>query len=179
VAPAPRVVLVGAVDTAEAVCRLARVLGWRTAVIDPRARFATPERLPSADEVVIAWPEDAYRALALEPADAVVVLTHDPKVDDPALIGALAAGAAYVGALGSRRTQAERRERLLAAGAPAADVARIRGPVGLDIGALGPAETALSIVAEIVADRSGRAGLPLAATSGPIHHGTETSATAR
>ena len=175
VAPPPRLVVVGAVDTAEAVCRLAGVLGWRTAVVDPRARFATRDRLPSADEIVVAWPEQAYAAIALEPADAVVVLTHDPKVDDPALEGALGAGAGYVGALGSRRTQAQRRERLAAAGVPEEDVARIRGPVGLDIGAFTPAETAVSIVAEVIAERSGRAGAPLVETDGRIHPEAETA----
>jgi xanthine dehydrogenase accessory factor len=169
VAPPPRVVVVGAVDTAEALCRLARTLGWRTVVADPRRLFATAERLPSAGEIVVAWPAEAYDQVALEPSDAVVVLTHDPKIDDEAIAAALARRAAYVGALGSRRTQAQRRDRLVAAGVPEVDVARVRGPVGLDIGARTPAETAVSIVAEVLAERSGRRGDPLVVGDGPIH----------
>ena len=169
VAPPPRLVVVGAVDTAEALCRLAAVLGWRTAVVDPRAKFATAARLPSAGEIVARWPEDAYRELGLEAADAVVVLTHDPKIDDEAIARALEGDAFYVGALGSRRTQATRRARLAEAGVPPERIARICGPVGLDIGAETPAETAVSILAEVLARRADRAGEPLSTTSGPIH----------
>jgi xanthine dehydrogenase accessory factor len=166
--PPPRLVIVGAVDTSEALAAIAHTLGWRSVIVDPRTAFATAERLPSADEIVTRWPQDAYPQIDLGPSDHVVVLTHDPKLDDPAIRGALAAGSRYVGALGSRRTQAKRRERLLASGVSAADLERVRGPVGLDIGALSPAETALAIAAEIVSARSGREGRPLVATSGRV-----------
>jgi xanthine dehydrogenase accessory factor len=174
--PAPRVVVVGAVDTAEALCRMARTLGWRTAVVDPRGKFATPERVPSAEELVVAWPDAAYPALALEPADHLVVLTHDAKIDDPALSLALQAGVGYVGALGSRRTQEKRNERLRASGCDDEQVGRIHGPVGLDIGAHTPAETAVAILAEIVAYRSGRGGRRLRDTTGRIHPTDEPAA---
>jgi len=167
--PAPRVVVVGAVDTAEALCRMARTLGWRTAVVDPRGKFATAERIPSADVIEAAWPASAYPAIALEAADHVVVLTHDPKIDDPAIAQALAAGCGYVGALGSRRTQEKRNERLRESGCTDAQIGRIHGPVGLDIGAHSPAETAVAILAEIIGWRSGRGGQPLRQTSGRIH----------
>jgi xanthine dehydrogenase accessory factor len=172
--PPHRLVIVGAVDTAEAVCRLAAQLGWRSAVVDPRAKFATAERLPSAGEIVAKWPDEGYEQIGLERADSVIVLTHDPKIDDPAIAAALKAGASYVGALGSRRTQGLRRERLAEAGVPEADLERVYGPVGLDIGAHTPAETAVSIVAEVIAHRSGRSGRALIATTGRIHPTAET-----
>ena len=162
-------VIVGAVDTSEAVCKIAAILGWRTVVIDPRAKFATRERLPSAQEIVVAWPDEAFDRIGLERADSVIVLTHDPKVDDPAISEALRRGASYVGALGSRRTQATRRERLAEAGVPEADLDRVHGPVGLDIGADTPQETAVSIVAEVIGARAGRSGRNLTATTGRIH----------
>ena len=167
--PAPRVVVVGAVDTAEALCRMARTLGWRTAVVDPRGKFATKERMPSADVLLDAWPDKAYPELVLEAADHVVVLTHDPKIDDPAISLALDAGAGYVGALGSRRTQEKRNARLRESGNTDEQIARIHGPVGLDIGAHSPAETAVAILAEIIAYRSGRSGQRLKDTTGRIH----------
>jgi xanthine dehydrogenase accessory factor len=169
IVPPPRVVIVGAVDTAEAVCAMARRLGWRTAVIDPRDRFATAERMPSADEIVVRWPDEGYDAVGLRPEDAVVILTHDPKLDDPAIRGALVRGAGYIGALGSRRTQERRRTRLVESGVDPDDLARVAGPVGLDIGAFTPEETALSILGEIVAHRSGRDGGRLAQANGRIH----------
>jgi xanthine dehydrogenase accessory factor len=167
--PRPRLVIVGAVDTAEALAGMAGKLGWRTAVIDPRARFATAERLPSADELVVRWPEQGYDEIDLRPQDAVVVLTHDPKLDDPAIRGALARGVGYVGALGSRRTQEKRNQRLREAGVAEAEIARVAGPVGLDIGAITPEETAVSILAEAIAFRAGREGGRLARSSGRIH----------
>jgi xanthine dehydrogenase accessory factor len=167
--PPPRVVVVGAVDTAEALCRAAKALGWRTAVADARARFATPERLPSADELVVGWPDDAYAELGLGYGDAVVVLTHDEKFDVPAIAGALAADVSYVGALGSRRAQEARRERLREAGVADEDLARIHGPCGLDVGAESPAETAVSILAEILAVRAGREGGHLRDAKRRIH----------
>jgi xanthine dehydrogenase accessory factor len=167
--PPPRLLVFGAVDTAEALCRAAKAIGWRTIVADARAKFATRERLPSADELVVAWPEEALAQVQPDHATAVVVLTHDDRFDLPALQGALAGEAFYVGALGSRRNQARRRERLLEAGVPEESVDRISGPAGLDVGADTPAETALSILAEILAVRAGRAGGPLKEAPGRIH----------
>ena len=167
--PPPRLLVFGAVDTAEALCRAAKAIGWRTIVADARGKFATPERIPSADELVVAWPDEALARVQPDHATAVVVLTHDDRFDIPALQGALAGEAFYVGALGSRRNQARRRERLLEAGVPEEAVDRISGPAGLDIGADTPAETALSILAEILAERAGRAGGPLKEAPGRIH----------
>lgn len=168
--PAPRLVIVGAVDTAEAICRMAGTLGWRTAVVDPRGKFATAERIPSAGKILAAWPAKAYPELELEPADHLIVLTHDPKIDDPAISLALDAGVGYVGALGSRRTQEKRNARLLESGNSEEQIARIYGPVGLDIGAHTPAETAVAILAEVIGYRTGRSGAPLKATTGRIHN---------
>jgi xanthine dehydrogenase accessory factor len=167
--PPPRLLVFGAVDTAEALCRAAKAIGWRTIVADVRAKFATRERMPSADELVVAWPEEALAQVEPDHATAVVALTHDDRFDVPALQGALASEAFYVGAIGSRRTQARRRERLLEAGVPEEAVDRISGPAGLDIGADTPAETALSILAEILAVRGGREGGPLKGAAGRIH----------
>jgi xanthine dehydrogenase accessory factor len=169
VAPPPHLLVFGAVDTAEALCRAARGVGWRTTVADARARFATPERVPSADEIVVAWPEEVLARVPPEHDTAVVVLTHDERFDIPALQGALASDAFYVGALGSRRNQERRREKLREAGVDDVDIDRISGPCGLDIGAHTPAETALSILAEILARRAGRDGGPLRDSSGRIH----------
>ena len=144
-------------------------LGWRTAVIDPRGSFATAERLPSADELVIEWPAEGYAAIELVPADHVVVLTHDPKLDDPAITAAVQCGASYIGALGSRRTQEKRRTRLLAAGLSEDQLEMVSGPVGLDIGAHTPEETAVAILGEIIAVRNGRDGRRLSETTGRIH----------
>jgi xanthine dehydrogenase accessory factor len=167
--PPPRLLVFGAVDTAEALCRAAKAIGWRTIVADARAKFTTPERIPSADELLVAWPDEALAQVRPDHATAVAVLTHDDRFDIPALQGALAGEAFYVGALGSRRNQARRRERLLEAGVPEEAVDRISGPAGLDIGADSPAETALSILAEIMAVRAGRSGGPLKEAPGRIH----------
>jgi xanthine dehydrogenase accessory factor len=167
--PPPLLVVYGAVDTAEALCRAAKGLGWRTAVADARGKFATADRLPSADELIVAWPEEAFAQLGLDHASAVVVLTHDDKFDVPALRAALASEAFYIGALGSRRNQEQRRARLLEAGVDEAELDRLSGPCGLDIGADTPAETALSILAEILARRAGRDGGPLKEARGRIH----------
>jgi xanthine dehydrogenase accessory factor len=167
--PPPRLVVVGAVDTAQALCAAAKALGWHTICVDARGRFATPERMPSADEIVVAWPEPAFAQIALDRETAVVVLTHDEKFDIPALATALRTDAFYVGALGSRRAQAKRREKLLEAGLTEAQLDRLRGPAGLDVGAESPAETAVSILAEILAVRAGRLGGPLLESKAPIH----------
>ena len=126
--PPPRLVVVGAVDTAEALCAAAKALGWHTVCVEARALYATAKRMPSADEIVVEWPEPAFEQLALDRDTAVVVLTHDDKFDIPALATALRTDAFYVGALGSRRAQAKRRERLLEAGVTEAQLARLRGP---------------------------------------------------
>jgi xanthine dehydrogenase accessory factor len=167
--PAPRLVVVGAVDTGEALCQAAKALGWHTVCVDARALYATPERVPSADEIVVEWPEEAFARLELDRDTAVVVLTHDDKFDIPALAAALRSQAFYVGALGSRRAQSKRRERLLEAGLAEADLERLRGPAGLDIGAESPGETAVSILAEALALRAGRLGGPLREAAGRIH----------
>jgi xanthine dehydrogenase accessory factor len=170
VAPPPRLVLFGAVDVAAAVCRLARAAGWRPYVVDPRARFATPERFPDAVEVIAAWPQEAFERLGgIDPATSIAVLTHDPKLDDAALALALRSPARFVGAMGSRRAQAARRERLLEAGLPEEALDRLAAPLGLDLGAVNREETALSILAEIVAARHGREGGRLKQASGRIH----------
>jgi xanthine dehydrogenase accessory factor len=167
--PPPRLLVYGAVDTAEAMCAAAKLLGWHVIVGDARAKFATAERIPSADEIVVAWPEEAIAQVAPDHATAVVVLTHDDKFDVPALKAAVATEAFYVAALGSRRNQERRRERLLEAGVAEDDIDRIHGPCGLDIGAESQPETALSILAEIVAVRMGREGGFLKGSKQRIH----------
>ncbi len=168
--PPPRLIAFGAVDFAAALCRLARAAGWRPFVVDPRARFAQPARFPDAEEVVAAWPEEAFAKLGgIDRATAIAVLTHDPKLDDAALIIALRSQAGYIGAMGSRRAQDSRRERLLAKGVTDEEMERISAPIGLDLGALTAEETALSIMAEIVAMRYGRDGGRLANAKGRIH----------
>ncbi len=167
--PAPRLVVVGAVDTGEALCAAAKRVGWRTICVDARAQYATAERMPSADEIVVEWPEPAFERIAPDRDTAVVVLTHDDKFDIPALAVALRSDAFYVGALGSRRAQSKRRERLLEAGVSEAQLERLRGPAGLDIGAESPAETAVSILGEALALRAGRLGGPLREAPGRIH----------
>jgi xanthine dehydrogenase accessory factor len=164
-----RLVVFGAVDIAEALCRGARELGWETVVADPRATFATRERIGSADELLVEWPEEALEKIALNDRTAVVVLTHEERYDVPALLGALRSDAFYVGALGSRRTQERRRERLLADGLTEDEVDRLSSPTGLDLGAETPAETAVSILGEILAVRAGRPGGRLRDASGRIH----------
>ena len=148
--PARRLLIVGAVQIAQSLAALTRTLGIDTVVIDPRARFLTAERFPGVmlDD---RWPDEAIAAYRPGPSTAMVTLSHDTKIDDPALIAVLASPARYVGALGSRRSHAARRERLSAAGVPTADLDRIDGPVGIDIGAIGPSEIALSIAAAMVA----------------------------
>jgi xanthine dehydrogenase accessory factor len=167
--PPPRLLVFGAVDTAEALCRAARGLGWHTIVSDARGKFASSKRLPSADEIVVAWPDETLARVRPDHQTAVVVLTHDERWDVPALKGALETEAFYIGALGSRRNQARRRERLLEEGVAESQLDRVQGPAGLDIGADTPAETALSILAEILAIRAGREGGRLKEAKGRIH----------
>jgi xanthine dehydrogenase accessory factor len=156
--PPPRVFVYGAVDTAEALCRGVKLLGWTAIVADARATFLTPERIPSADLRIPKWPDEALAEVAPDHQTAIVVLTHDDKFDEPALIGALETEAFYIGALGSRRNQERRRERLLEAGVAEESLERIMGPCGLDVGADTQEETALAILAEILAVRAGRSG---------------------
>ncbi|MCW2955117.1 MAG: XdhC family protein [Conexibacter sp.] len=169
-APPSRLFIFGAVDYAASLCTVARVLGWRPFVVDPRSRFAQAARFPDAEDVVAGWPEDAFARLGgIDRATAIVVLTHDPKLDDAALDAALRSDAAYIGAMGSRGAQRARRERLLALGIDESALERISAPVGLDIGAMTAEETALSIMAEIVALRRGRRGGRLADSGSRIH----------
>jgi xanthine dehydrogenase accessory factor len=170
VGPRPRLMLVGAVDVAAALSTLAKATGWRSYVIDPRAKFATPERFPDAEEVVALWPAEAMQRLGgIDPATSIVALTHDPKLDDAALALALRSNAAFVGAMGSRKAQADRRARLLDVGLLCEEVDRLSAPVGLDLGATSPEETALSILAEVVAARHGHEGGRLSERTGRIH----------
>lgn len=150
--PPIRLIVVGAVHAAQALVRMATAAGYKAIVVDPRAAFATAERFPGV-ELVHEWPDDALDALKPDTRTAVITLTHDPKLDDPALDRALRSSAFHIGALGSRRTHARRLERLRALGHDESTLARIRGPVGLDIGAVTSPEIALSIIAEIVAVR--------------------------
>ncbi|MCP9486050.1 MAG: XdhC family protein [Gaiellaceae bacterium MAG52_C11] len=167
--PPSRLAVYGAVDTAESLCRAAKLLGWTTIVADARAKFATAERMPSADRLVVEWPEEAFAEIEPDHATAVVVLTHDDKFDVPALKAALDSEAFYIGALGSRRNQERRRERLLEAGIEEDALSRIAGPCGLDIGADSNEETAVSILAEALAARAGREGGPLRTAKQRIH----------
>ena len=148
--PPLRLIVVGAVHIAQALVPMARTLGYDPVVIDPREAFASPERFPD-ERLLHDWPDDAVAELGLDARTAIVLLTHDPKLDDPALIAALKANCFYIGALGSTRTHASRRARMAEAGFSEAEIARIHGPVGLDIGAASPAEIAVSIAAEMTA----------------------------
>ncbi len=157
----PRLVVVGAVEVARSLVRLARELGFETVVIDGRASFATRERFPDVDQLIVGWPDEVADEIGLGPNDAVAVLTHDVKFDEPAIVEALRRGCRYVGAVGSKKTQGDRRARLIEAGVSEEALAGLRGPVGLDLGGRAPAETALAILAEIVAERYGGTGVPL------------------
>jgi len=153
----PRLVIFGGVQIAVALVPLAKALGYHTIVADGRETFIGRERFPHADELILAWPEEAFARIGLDSACYVCVLSHDPKFDEPALQIALRSPAAYVGAIGSRKTQAARRERLHEAGITDAQLARLHGPIGLDLGGRQPAETALAILAEMTAVRYGKA----------------------
>jgi xanthine dehydrogenase accessory factor len=157
----PRLVVVGAVEVARFLVRFAAELGYETIVIDGRASFATPARFPDVDQLIVGWPDEVADQIGLGPRDAVAVLTHDVKFDEPAIVEALRRGCRYVGAVGSRKTQGDRRERLREAGLTDAQLDQLRGPVGLDLGGRAPAETALAIIAEVVAERRGGSGRPL------------------
>jgi xanthine dehydrogenase accessory factor len=168
----PRLVIFGAVDFAGALCRLARAAGWRPYVVDPRRRFATFQRFPEAEAVVAAWPREAFKRLGgIDRATYIAVLTHEPKLDDAILDVALRSDAAYVGAMGSRRANEKRCDRLLAKGMPEELLQRLAAPIGLDLGAMTAEETALSIMAEGVAVRHGREGGQLSRSGAPRIHG--------
>ena len=166
--PPPTLLIFGAVHVAQALTRFAKALGFDVVVVDARAKLATRERFPDADRIMEAWPDEALQELAIEPNTYVAILTHDPKFDEPALLGTLETPARYVGAVGSRKTNRDRRRRLLEAGVAPERLARIRGPIGLDIGAETPEEMAISILAEIIAVRHGRAGGALTEATGHI-----------
>jgi len=165
----PRLLVYGALDTAEELCAAANLLGWRTIVADARPRFATKARMRSADELIVAWPEEALAQVGPDAATAIVVLTHDDKFDLPLIRGALASDAYYIGWIGSRRNQARRRGILLEEGIGEDELDRISGPAGLDVGADSPAETAVSILGEILAVRAAREGGRLREGAGRIH----------
>ena len=168
-APPPRLLLYGAVDTAEALCRAARLVGWTTIVGDARAAFLTPERVPSADRLVVGWPDRVLAEVRPDHGTAVVVLIHDAKFDVPLLAAALRTEAFYVGVLGSRRRQESVRRRLREAGVAEGELERLAGPCGLDLGAETQEETAISILGEVLAVRAGRSGGRLRDAPGPIH----------
>jgi len=162
---APRLVIVGATEVARSLVGLARALGYERVVVDARTAFATRERFPDVEQLLTDWPDEAFDRIDLGPNDAVAILSHDPKFDEPAIVEALRRGARYVGAIGSRKTQADRRRRLLEAGLSEEQLGQIRGPIGLDLGGREPAETALAILAEIVSvRRGGSAGAMATAT---------------
>jgi xanthine dehydrogenase accessory factor len=167
----PRMLIFGAVDFTAALVRVAKVLGYRVTVCDAREVFATRARFPTADEVVVSWPNRLLDEVGadLGSRDAVCVLTHDAKFDVPAIVSALRTSVGYIGVMGSRRTHDDRTARLRAAGVDDSGLARLMSPIGLDIGARTPEETAISIVAEIIATRTGRAAASLRDTEGPIH----------
>ena len=169
--PPPMMVIFGAVDFTAALARVAKVLGYHVVVCDAREVVATRRRCPMADEVLVTWPTPLFteRGTRLTQRDAVCILTHDPKFDVPAVIGALATNVGYIGVMGSRKTHAKRVERLIEAGVTAEQMQRLMSPIGLDIGARTPEETAISICGEIIARRTGRGAPSLRDGDGPIH----------
>ncbi|MFD3657081.1 XdhC family protein [Streptomyces sp. NPDC058620] len=168
--PPPRMIVFGAIDFASALVRAGTFLGYRVTVCDARPVFATRARFPEADEIVVEWPHRYLAATEVDARTVLCVLTHDAKFDVPLLEAALKLPVAYVGAMGSRRTHLDRNERLRDAGVTEAELARLHSPIGLDLGARTPEETALSIAAEIVAERRGGSGRPLTGAHTPIHH---------
>lgn len=165
----PRMVIFGAIDFSAALARLATEIGYRVTIVDARRAFAESPRFAERADVVVSWPREYLDGQELGPRDAVLVFTHDPKFDEPALLAALESGAGYIGALGSRRTHNDREQRLRAAGMGDEALRRISSPCGLDVGARTPSETAIAVLAEILALRAGRGGGRLAEARGPIH----------
>ncbi|MFE3638871.1 XdhC family protein, partial [Streptomyces sp. NPDC059168] len=170
--PAPRMIVFGAIDFASALVRVGKFLGYHVTVCDARPVFATGARFPEADEIVVEWPHEYLERTEVDGRTVLCVLTHDAKFDVPLLRLALRLPVAYVGAMGSRRTHLDRNERLRAVGVGELDLARLHSPIGLDLGARTPEETALSIAAEIVAGRRGGSGASLTGAHTPIHHDT-------
>ncbi|MEU0970910.1 XdhC/CoxI family protein [Streptomyces sp. NPDC005917] len=177
--PPPRMIVFGAIDFAAALVRAGKLLGYHVTVCDARPVFATRARFPEADEVVVDWPDRYLRSTETDARTVLCVLTHDAKFDVPLLEAALRMPVAYVGAMGSRRTHDDREQRLREVGLSDAELARLRSPIGLDLGARTPEETALSIAAEIVAIRRGGTGAPLTGSRTPIHRATAEWASAR
>jgi xanthine dehydrogenase accessory factor len=168
-APPPRMYVFGAIDFASAVARVGKFMGYRVTVCDARPVFATRDRFPTADEVIVAWPDEFLKTAEVDKRTVICVLTHDPKFDVPILLEALKTDAGYVGAMGSRRTHDNRTARLKEEGITDEQLSRISSPIGLDIGARTPEETAIAIAAEIIALHTGHSGGRLAERSGPIH----------
>ncbi|MFF3609885.1 XdhC family protein [Streptomyces sp. NPDC002463] len=168
--PAPRMIVFGAIDFAAALVRVGKFLGYHVTVCDARPVFATPARFPEADEIVVDWPHRYLESTEVDGRTVLCVLTHDAKFDVPLLQAALKLPVAYIGAMGSRRTHEDRNERLRGVGVTELELARLRSPIGLDLGARTPEETALSIGAEIVANRRGGSGVSLTGAHTPIHH---------
>ncbi|MFH9662048.1 XdhC family protein [Streptomyces sp. NPDC017248] len=177
--PPPRMIVFGAIDFASALVRAGKFLGYHVTVCDARPVFATRARFPEADEIVVEWPHEYLGRTRTDARTVLCVLTHDAKFDVPLLELALRLPVAYVGAMGSRRTHLDRNERLRAVGVTELELARLRSPIGLDLGARTPEETALSIAAEIVAARRGGSGVSLTGAHTPIHHDTTTHPTGR
>ncbi len=169
-APPPRMLVFGAIDFAAAVARVGKFLGYHVTVCDARQVFATKSRFPDADEVIVEWPHRFLAGTGVDARTVICVLTHDPKFDVPLLEVALRTPAGYIGAMGSRRTHEDRIERLREVGLTDDELARLRSPIGLDLGARTPEETAVSIAAELIQLRWGGTGQPLTATEGRIHH---------
>ncbi|MEV7796310.1 XdhC/CoxI family protein [Streptomyces sp. NPDC087512] len=174
--PAPRMIVFGAIDFASALVRVGKFLGYHVTVCDARPVFATEARFPDADEIVVEWPHEYLKRTEVDARTVLCVLTHDAKFDIPLLELALRLPVAYVGAMGSRRTHLDRNERLRAVGVTELELARLRSPIGLDLGARTPEETALSIAAEIVAARRGGSGVSLTGAHTPIHHDSSSPA---
>lgn len=170
-APAPQMFVFGAIDFSAALVRVGKLLGFKVTVCDARPVFATPKRFPDADEVVVDWPHRWLASQEVDERTVIAVLTHDPKFDVPAIKAALQTKAGYIGAMGSRRTHEDRLARLKEAGITDDELARVHSPIGLDLGARTPEETAISIAAEIIQSRWGGSGQHLAQLSGPIHPG--------
>ncbi|MFI8947206.1 XdhC family protein [Streptomyces sp. NPDC053750] len=177
--PPPRMIVFGAIDFASALVRVGKFLGYHVTVCDARPVFATKARFPEADEIVVEWPHEYLARTAVDARTVLCVLTHDAKFDVPLLELALRLPVAYVGAMGSRRTHLDRNARLRAVGVSDLELSRLRSPIGLDLGARTPEETALSIAAEIVAARRGGTGASLTGAHTPIHHDGPSSPTGR
>jgi xanthine dehydrogenase accessory factor len=168
-APPPRMYVFGAIDFSRSTVRVGKLLGYHVTVVDARETFATAKRFPEADEVVVAWPHEFLAAAPVDERTVLCILTHDPKFDVPVLVAAVRTRAAYIGAMGSRRTHTDRMRRLRQEGVGERDLERIRGPIGLDIGARTPEEVAVAIAAEIIALRYGMEAPSLSQRSGPVH----------